>query len=85
MEENRPDVIIYQAGADVHINDPYGRILTTEQMFVRDSSMFAIAKDLKIPLAWNLAGGYQIDTDGSIQKVIELHLNTFRACQQIYK
>lgn len=84
LSKIQPDVILYQAGADVHWDDPYGGILTTEQMFERDEKMFSIAKELKIPLAWNLAGGYQIEADGSIGKVIELHLNTFRACQKVY-
>jgi acetoin utilization deacetylase AcuC-like enzyme len=80
-----PDIIIYQAGADVHIDDPYGGVLTTEQMFERDRRVFSIAKRFDIPLAWNLAGGYQIDANGSIQKVIDLHLNTFKACQEVYE
>lgn len=80
----KPDVIIYQAGADVHVNDPYGGVLTTEQMLERDRRIFVIAKNSNIPLAWNLAGGYQVEADGSIQKVIDLHLNTFQACKEVY-
>ncbi len=85
LTTGRPDVILYQSGADVHVDDPYGGVLTTEQMFERDLRMFKIAKDLGIPLAWNLAGGYQISADGGINKVIELHLNTFRAYKQVYE
>lgn len=84
LETPRPDVIIYQAGADVHVDDPYGGCLTTEQMMQRDRRMFEIAKELQIPLAWNLAGGYQIGPNNSIQKVIDLHLNTFKVCQEVY-
>ncbi len=79
-----PDLIIYQAGADPHINDPYGKILTTEQMYARDLRMFGISKRLDVPLAWNLAGGYQVDENGSISKVIDLHLNTVRAAISVY-
>lgn len=79
-----PDVILYQAGADVHVDDPYGGVLTTQQILQRDLLMFEMAKQYKIPLAWNLAGGYQIDVNGSIDKVIDLHLNTFRACEMVY-
>lgn len=82
--EFKPDLIIYQAGADVHINDPYGGVLTTEEMFERDKIMFSIAKDNNIPITWNLAGGYQLDEDGSCSKVIKLHLNTFEACKEVY-
>jgi uncharacterized Fe-S radical SAM superfamily protein PflX len=53
-------------------------------MIERDRKMFTIAKELRIPLAWNLAGGYQVEENGSIQKVIDLHLNTFKVCQEVY-
>ncbi len=84
LEHQRPDVILYQAGADAHINDPYGGVLTTEEMQERDHRMFSIAKRLRIPLAWNLAGGYQVDDDGSISRVLDLHLNTFKAAESVY-
>lgn len=80
----KPDLIIYQAGADVHIDDPYGGILNTDQIYERDRRMFSLAKDAGIPIAWNLAGGYQTDENGSIQKVLDLHLNTFKACEEVY-
>lgn len=82
--KHKPDLIIYQAGADVHINDPYGGVLTTEQIYERDKLMFGIAKRLNIPLTWNLAGGYQVEQDGSIDKVLEIHLNTFKAAREVY-
>lgn len=84
LECYEPDIIIYQAGADVHIDDPYGGVFTTEQILERDRRMFKLAKELGIPITWNLAGGYQIDEDGSCQKVIDIHLNTFKACQEVY-
>ena len=84
VKQIRPDVIIYQAGADVHINDPYGGVLTTEEMYERDVRVFSLAKELGVPITWNLAGGYQISEDGKIDKVIELHLNTFKACRKVY-
>lgn len=80
----RPDLILYQAGADVHVDDPYGGVLTTEQIRFRDKRMFELAKMMGIPLAWNLAGGYQVEEDGSIQKVLDIHLNTFEAYREVY-
>lgn len=77
FEKLRPDIVIYQAGADVHVDDPLGGLLTTEQMRARDRAMFSIARDLSIPITWNLAGGYQMEIDGSIPRVIQLHLITF--------
>lgn len=77
FEAFEPDVIFYQAGADVHVDDPFGGLLTTEEMRARDRMMFSLARELSIPLTWNLAGGYQIESDGSIPRVVQLHLNTF--------
>ena len=70
------DVILYQAGADPHIDDPLGGWLTTEQLYERDLLVFQAAAALGIPVAWNLAGGYQTP----LRKVLRIHDNTMRAC-----
>lgn len=70
------DVVLYQAGADPHVDDPLGGVLTTEQLFDRDIIVFTRLKSLGVPVAWNLAGGYQNPLD----KVLDIHDNTFRAC-----
>ncbi len=79
-----PDIIFYQAGADAHVNDPLGGLLTTAQLRERDRTIFAIARERGIPLTWNLAGGYQRESDGSIPKVVALHLNTFEEALRIW-
>ncbi len=71
------DLVLYQAGADPHVDDPYGGYLTTEQLAQRDAIVFAECRRLGLPIAWTLAGGYQDDLD----KVIEIHLNTAIACE----
>ena len=76
------DVILYQAGADVHVDDPLGGVLTTEQMQERDRIMFQCAHQHGIPLVFNLAGGYLSDSAGTSAPVIALHSNTMRACLQ---
>ena len=68
--------MLYQAGADCHVDDPLGGWLTTEQMLRRDEMVFAGLAALRVPVAWNLAGGYQTP----IRKVLELHDNTMGAC-----
>jgi acetoin utilization deacetylase AcuC-like enzyme len=77
-------LILYSAGVDAHIEDPLGGMLTTEQLGKRDEMMFAIAKRLGIPVAFNLAGGYQRDADGGISKVVQLHLDTFSAALRVH-
>lgn len=74
------DVILYQAGADPHIDDPLGGWLTTQQLHERDRQVFEAAAALAIPVAWNLAGGYQTP----LRKVLEIHDNTMRACAGVH-
>lgn len=78
------DVVLYQAGADPHINDPYGGWLTTDELRHRDEVVFDMLHAMSIPIAWNLAGGYQTEPDGSIPKVLEIHDNTMRECVRVY-
>lgn len=74
------DVILYQAGADPHIDDPLGGWLTTTQLHERDQLVFEAAAKFGIPVAWNLAGGYQTP----LRKVLEIHDGTMRACSVIH-
>lgn len=85
FESFRPELILYQAGADPHIDDPLGGLLTTEQMRCRDRTLLSIARQLAIPLTWNLAGGYQVESDGSIPRVVQLHLNTFEEALRVWQ
>lgn len=80
-----PDLIFYQAGADLHVDDPLGGVLTTDQMRQRDRLVFHTARTLGIPLTWNLAGGYQVERDGSIPRVVALHLNTFEEALRVWQ
>lgn len=73
------DVILYQAGADPHVDDPLGGWLTTSELAQRDAIVFDAFAARRIPVAWNLAGGYQVEPDGSIPRVLEIHEATARA------
>jgi acetoin utilization deacetylase AcuC-like enzyme len=77
------DVVLYQAGADPHIHDPLGGWLTTEQLRRRDAIVFDVLARVGVPVAWNLAGGYQKEPDGSIPKVLEIHDNTAIECLRV--
>ncbi|MCG3168785.1 MAG: hypothetical protein CALGDGBN_00292 [Pseudomonadales bacterium] len=68
------DVILYQAGADCHVEDPMGGWMSTEGMAERDCQVFAFCRAQRIPVCWNLAGGYQ----EPLERVIALHRNTMR-------
>ena len=78
------DLVLYQAGADVHIDDPLGGLLTTEQMARRDRLVFTATHRLGLPVAWNLAGGYRRDENDTILPVLKLHEQTYRIALEIY-
>jgi acetoin utilization deacetylase AcuC-like enzyme len=80
VQQQQYDLVLYQAGADIHLNDPLGGLLTTDQMRQRDRSIFVNCARLRVPLVWNLAGGYQRDESGGIEPVLSLHRNTMREC-----
>lgn len=77
------DLVIYNAGADPHVDDPLGGILTTEQMRMRDFLFFLHMKEFRIPVVTALAGGYQRDSQGSIDPVLKLHNNTILECWRV--
>lgn len=74
-------IVLYQAGADPHIDDPLGGFLTTAELSERDRRVFQGLHDRGIPVAWNLAGGYQ----QPLSKVVAIHRNTYRACAAIFE
>ena len=84
MHKNGAKVLMYQAGADCHINDPLGGRFTDEQLRQRDRVVFETCKALGLPVAWNLAGGYQKGSDGSIEKVLRIHRATMEECFKVY-
>jgi acetoin utilization deacetylase AcuC-like enzyme len=78
------DLLLYQAGADAHVDDPLGGWMDDEQLAERDRIVFETAATFGLPVAWNLAGGYQVDPDGGIGKVLAIHRETMRACARVF-
>ena len=76
----RPDLVLYQAGADPYREDPYSPLdLGLDDLRERDRVVFAWAKREGLPLAWVLAGGYTPD----VSKVVNVHLGTFDAAADV--
>lgn len=62
IDRCRPDLILYQAGIDVHAADRLGRLsLTDEGIAARDRLVARRARGLGIPLASVMGGGYGDD------------------------
>jgi acetoin utilization deacetylase AcuC-like enzyme len=77
----RPDLVLYQAGADPYKEDPYSPLdLDHADLLERDRMAFAWARREGLPLAWTLAGGYTPD----LSKVVGIHLGTFDAARTVY-
>ncbi len=81
LTPERPDILLYQAGADPLRDDPYSPLnLTHDDLMERDRLVFSFAKKHDIPIAWVLAGGYTPDTS----KVVQVHVNTAKAWQELF-
>jgi acetoin utilization deacetylase AcuC-like enzyme len=81
LAAGRPDLVLYQAGADPYREDPYSPLaLDLVDRRARDRVVFAWAKREGLPLAWVLAGGYTPD----VSKVVAVHLATFDAAASVY-
>ena len=77
----RPDLVLYQAGADPYKEDPYSPLdLDLDDLKERDRLVFEWACRESLPLAWVLAGGYTPD----VSKVVAVHLGTFDAANAAY-
>ncbi|WP_462157993.1 histone deacetylase family protein [Pseudoalteromonas sp. GB56] len=76
-----PDIIIYNAGADIVDKDELGVLsLTLDGVLARDKMVISTALNCGIPLTCVLGGGYQRDVNG----VVEAHWQLLRAAYQCY-
>jgi acetoin utilization deacetylase AcuC-like enzyme len=74
-----PDVVLYLAGADTHEGDRLGRLcLTFDGLARRDALVLDACREVGIPVAITIAGGYGRD----IADTVKVHLNTVRIAGQ---
>ena len=70
-----PDLVIYLAGSDPHEGDRLGRLrLTFDGLARRDAMVLDACREVGIPVAITIAGGYGRDINDSVAA----HLNTVR-------
>jgi acetoin utilization deacetylase AcuC-like enzyme len=80
LDEARPDVVLYQAGADPYRYDQLGGLrLTREGLERRDEIVFSACRERGIPVATTFGGGYAID----VEDTIAIHLATVRAARRV--
>ena len=81
LANGRPDLVLYQAGADPYREDPYSPLaLDQGDLRGRDEAVFRWARQHELPIAWVLAGGYTRD----VSKVVAVHVGTFEAARAAY-
>lgn len=68
IDAARPDLVIYLAGADPHERDRLGRLsLTFNGLARRDSMVIDACREVGIPVAVTIAGGYGNPIEDSVQ------------------
>jgi len=74
-----PDLVVYLAGADPHAGDRLGRLgLSLDGLARRDTMVISSCREVGIPVAITIAGGYGRNIDDTVQA----HLNTVRVARE---
>jgi len=75
IAKSRADLVVYLAGADPHENDRLGRLaLTFEGLARRDAFVLEQVREVGLPVAVTVAGGY----GRSIDDTVRVHATTAR-------
>ncbi len=78
----QPDFAFYLSGVDILATDKYGKLnVSIQGCATRDSYVFSLLHQYKIPCVVAMGGGYSAD----IKIIVEAHCNTFRAAKNMYK
>jgi acetoin utilization deacetylase AcuC-like enzyme len=81
IDQYKPGLVIYQAGADAWNLDPYeSGYLSMTGLKYRDEGVFKACKQAGVPVAWNLAGGYS----DPMQLTIDIHLQTLAVSDRVF-
>ncbi|KAL7467797.1 hypothetical protein ACHAXS_008050 [Conticribra weissflogii] len=82
LEEVRPQLVLYNAGVDVHRSDKLGRLaISREGMMRRDRCVVSKCVEGGIPVAVVVGGGY----DEDVRELGRRHALVHRVCGQIWR
>lgn len=85
IRAGRYGIVLYQAGADAWISDPYqAGYLTKPQLMKRDREVFDACVASETPCVWNFAGGYAGSVTAGLHAETE-HQATCAVVNQIFK
>ncbi len=83
VDEFRPDLVLYVAGADPYEHDQLGQLqVTMEGLRRRDEMVISYCVERNIPLAIVLAGGYAYKREDTVQIHVNTCLTTLQALQK---
>jgi acetoin utilization deacetylase AcuC-like enzyme len=75
LDQHRPDLVFYLAGADPYEGDRLGRLkVTIDGLRTRDRLVFDACRDRQLPVVVAMSGGYANDVDA----IVTIHANTIR-------
>ena len=85
LDDHRPDIVFYLAGADPYEGDRLGRLkLTIDGRCARDRLVFDACRARMLPVVVAMSGGYAPDVDA----IVTIHSNTIReaahSCQLLF-
>ena len=81
FDRHAPDLVLYQCGVDVLATDKLGKLaLSMEGCRKRDEMVFAACHERQLGVACAMGGGYSED----VHRIVEAHMQTFRAARDIY-
>ena len=81
MSLHQPDLVIYDAGVDIHQDDELGYLnVSTAAIFQRDHFMLALAKEKQIPIACVVGGGYRTEH----HQLVPIHMQLLEAAFGVY-
>tara|TARA_B100001057_G_scaffold352833_1_gene354567 strand:+ start:89 stop:997 length:909 start_codon:yes stop_codon:yes gene_type:complete len=81
MKQFEPDLVIYDAGVDIHKNDELGKLDVDDQgLLLRDETVLSFFKELSIPIATVIGGGYSKDN----MELAKRHSTVFKAAKNIF-
>ena len=79
--QHRPELVVYQAGADPYRDDQLGTLkMTKDGLAERDRFIFRTVKAAAIPIAITLGGGYAKQMDD----LVDIHCQTARAFKETF-
>ena len=82
----KPDLVFFQAGVDIHINDRLGKLaVSREGIRRRNRIVYRHLLKRGIKCVTTMGGGYPLDLDensNSFKELVQLHCDVYRDCME---